>query len=91
MLEQEQFVYLIRLVKEDYTASHTRAFIDKAVAEEYFLSDVKFFRKKGWSVSDEEYCGGGNIIRRAEMVKKNEDGKYERMSLHLEAHEIIKK
>jgi hypothetical protein len=88
----EQFVYLVRLAKEEYSIPHVKAFLDRKLADEYFESDVKFYRKKGWSIDDDKnYCGGVNIVRRAEMMKKNDEGKYEHMTLVLEAFEIIKK
>ena len=42
MLQQEQFVYLIRLIKEEYTQPHIMAFISKDVCDEYFDRDLKY-------------------------------------------------
>lgn len=89
---QEQYVYMIRLEKEDYHLPHIKAFLDRQLADEYFDSDVKFYRKKGWDVEDDKsYCGGVYVIRRANMMKKNDEGKYEHMALLLEVFDIIKK
>jgi hypothetical protein len=53
----EQFVYLVRLAKEEYSIPHVKAFLDRKLADEYFESDVKFYRKKGWSIDDDKnYC-----------------------------------
>ena len=89
---QEQYVYMIRLEKEDYHLPHIKVFLDRQLAGEYFDSDVKFYRKKGWDVEDDKsYCGGVYVMRRANMTKKNDEGKYEHMALLLEVFDIIKK
>lgn len=88
----EQYVYIIRLETEEYKLPHVKAFLDRKLADEYFDNDIKFYRKKGWDVDDDKsYCGGVYVVRRAEMMKKNDEGKYEHMTLVLEAFEIIKK
>lgn len=88
----EQYVYIIRLETEEYKLPHVKAFLDRKLADEYFDNDVKFYRKKGWDVDDDKsYCGGVYVVRRANMVKKTEEGKYEHMALLLEIFEIIKK
>ena len=91
MLEQEQYVYLIRTVGEECTMTHTEAFVDERLATEHFENNLKFYRKKDWSVNDERNYCVGSTVRRAEMVKKDRDGKYEHRTLILEAYEIIKK
>jgi hypothetical protein len=88
----EQYVYIIRLETEEYKLPHVKAFLDRKLADEYFDNDVKFYRKKGWDVDDDKsYCGGVYVVRRANMVKKTKEGKYEHMALLLEIFEIIKK
>jgi hypothetical protein len=88
----EQYVYIIRLETEEYKLPHVKAFLDRKLADEYFDNDVKFYRKKGWDIDDDKsYCGGVYVVRRANMVKKTKEGKYEHMALLLEIFEIIKK
>ena len=88
----EQYVYFIRLENEEYTMPHAKAFLDKHLANDYFDRDVKFYRKSGWDVDDNKnYCGGVYVVRRANMVKRNEEGKYEHATLLLEVFEITKK
>jgi DNA-binding IclR family transcriptional regulator len=83
-------VYLIRLVKEDYAQPHATAYVEEHVARDHFRQDVRYYRQKGWSVDEEEVSCGVNVIRRAEMVRKGDEG-YERAMLLLEQFPIIKK
>ena len=90
MLQQEQFVYLIRLIKEEYTQPHIMAFISKDVCDEYFDRDLKYYRKRGWEVDDNKNYCADHTIRRAYIMKKEGD-KYEKMTLVMESYEITKK
>lgn len=86
----EQYVYLIRLLDEEYTMPHMEVFLDLSVAHTHFDDSVKFFRKKGWDVDDDkDYCAV-NAIRRATMVRK-EDDRYHQSTLIMERYDIIKK
>jgi hypothetical protein len=87
----EQYVYLIRLIKDDYTQPHIKVFLDKDLAMEYFENDLKFYRKTNWSVDDSKNEYGSGALRRGYMTKRNEEGQYEHMSLLLERYGIIKK
>lgn len=87
----EQYIYLIRLINNDYTMPHIKPFLDKDLAWESFDSDVKFYRKNDWTVDDNKNeCGSGSL-RRAYITKRNNDGVYESMTLVLERYDIIKK
>lgn len=87
----EQYIYMIRLVKEEYTQPRIKVFLDKNLAVEYFENDLKFYRKTNWCVDDSKNECGSGALRRAYMTKTNEEGEYEHMSLILERLEIIKK
>jgi len=88
----EQYVYIIRLMTDDYMMPHVKAFVDRQVADEYFGNDVIYYRKQGWTVLDDpSYCGGAYTVRKADMLRKNENGDYEHATLILDAFEIIKK
>jgi hypothetical protein len=90
-MAHEQYVYILRLIKEDYSLPHVKAFLDRTLADTYFDNDVKFHRKKGWSISGEDdKCGSAGVARRAVMVRKGDDGEYESMTLLMEALEITK-
>lgn len=88
-MKEEQYVYLIRLIKEEYVLPHTTAFISKNLCDEYFEKDLKYYRKTGWEVDDNKNYCAANIIRRAYMTKKEGD-KYEHMTLVMESFEIVK-
>lgn len=87
---EEQYVYLIRLIKDDYVQPHTTAFIEEQVARDYFKKDIKYYRQRGWSIDEEELSCGVNVVRRATMTKKGDEG-YEQATLVLEQFPIIKK
>lgn len=86
----EQYVYLLRLVKDDYELPHVKAFVDADVAEFHFKKDVIYYRKKGWEVEEDMNVCGVNAVHRASMVRKEGDG-YDRATLLLERYEITKK
>lgn len=89
---EERYIYLIRLVTDEYTLPHIKAFIDKDLADEYFENDLKFYRKKDWSVDDNKNDCGLHVIRRALMVRKDpKTGEYEHMSLLMERLDIIRR
>ena len=86
----EQYIYLIRMIKEGLTQPVIKPFLDKNLAWEYFSNDVKYYRKKDWTVDDNENECGSGALRRAFMTRLNDEGKYEHVSLVLERLDIIK-
>lgn len=89
-MDNERYVYIIRLVKEDYSLPHTKVFVDKDLADRYFDNDLKYYRKKDWDVSDSGEICVGTTIRRATMRKKTNEG-IDNATLIMETFEIIKK
>lgn len=85
----EQYVYFIKLLKDDYELPHVKAFVNKDLADFYYQKDVIYYRKKGWEVEENEENCGGYAIRRANMFRKDDDG-YDVATLIMERHQIIK-
>ena len=85
----EQYVYLIRLLKEDYSLPHIMAFLEPEVAEKHFDLELKRYRKKGWNVDDEPMNCGGYTVRRAKMARTDK-GEREEATLVLDQIEITK-
>ena len=86
----EQFVYLIKLLKDDYELPHVKAFVDKDVADFYYKKDLIYYRKQGWEVEEDNNVCGVYASNRAMMTRTTKEG-YETATLLMERYEIIKK
>ena len=82
-----KYVYLLRLLKEDYELPHVEAFLDKDVADFHFNRDVIYYRKRGWEVDVENCVCGTDVTDRATMTRMDDDG-LDRATLVLERYEI---
>ena len=84
-----QYVYLLRLLKEDYALPHVEAFLDKDVADFHFQRDIIYYRKHGWEIDvDNDVCGV-NVTNRAKMVRRTGEG-LETATLVIERYDVAK-
>jgi hypothetical protein len=85
----EQFVYLIKLLKDDYELPHVEAFIDKDVADFHYKKDLIYYRRQGWEIEEDNNVCGVYVTNRAAMRRMTKEGP-ETATLLMERYEITK-